>query len=109
MSSSATTIQLGEADDGRLIAARVGAVIELRLPENPTTGFRWRLAAAGEPVCMLAGDAFTPAGKKPGQSGTHVWRFQITAAGEAKIEMHSRRGWELDATKVFSLQLRAQK
>jgi len=32
---------LTEVDDGRTIAAKVGDTIELVLPENATTGYRW--------------------------------------------------------------------
>ena len=40
-----TQIRLTSHDDGRTIDTRVGDMVIIELPENPTTGFRWNEAA----------------------------------------------------------------
>jgi inhibitor of cysteine peptidase len=94
---SATAIRLTERDHRRKVRVRTGRRIELRLQENPTSGFRWRLVQAGEPVCSLLRSRFEP-GSKPGQPGTQCWRFEIVAAGSARIELIYRRSWQAVGT-----------
>jgi inhibitor of cysteine peptidase len=87
---------LNERDCRRKVAVRVGQEFELRLPENPTAGYRWRLVESGGPVCSLAGDVFEPGGK-PGQAGVRCWRFRIMAAGSTRVGLVYRRNWEAPA------------
>jgi inhibitor of cysteine peptidase len=96
-----------EGDDGRQIDLSLGEVLEIRLPENPTTGFRWHLAADGSPASVLAGDSFEAGGQRPGQGGRHVWRFRAATPGESAIELHYARPWQRGAAgRRFGLRLR---
>ena len=90
------TLKLNEQDHGRDVETRVGREIELRLPENPTAGFRWRIVQTGEPVCSPPQDGFEP-GNIIGQPGIHFWRFKIVVEGAARIELAYRRVWESGA------------
>jgi predicted secreted protein len=83
-----------ESADGRQIELPVSEVLEVRLAENPTAGFRWNLVADGRPVCVLDSDGFEPAGGPPGHGGRHVWRFRAAQPGEAAIELHYARSWQ---------------
>ena len=40
---------IGESADGTTIALRVGDVLELRLPENASTGYRWQVRENAAP------------------------------------------------------------
>jgi predicted secreted protein len=97
-----------ERADGRRIDLPLGEVLEIRLEENPTTGFRWHLAAGGGPACVASGDSFEAAGRRPGQGGQHVWRFRAAKPGEAAIELHYARAWQPGepAGRRFGLRLR---
>jgi len=87
-------IRIDESADGRTIDLPVGEVIELRLPENPTTGYRWQVDADGQPVLALLDDQFDPPGGAHGRAGSHGWRFQARQVGEGRIALASRRRWE---------------
>jgi inhibitor of cysteine peptidase len=102
-------LQLNERDHRRKVETRVGHEIELRLPENPTSGHRWRLVTSGESVCSLVSDEFEP-GRQPGQPGVHLWRFRIIAAGSGRVELAYSRRWQGDApaADTFSLEVKSE-
>jgi len=100
-------VDLGEESNGREISLNVGDTVILRLPENPTTGYRWTLEKDGSPVCSKIGDSFVPpADSRPGSPGTHEWRFRAEKPGAAAVEMRLIRKWNGDsATRSFALRL----
>ena len=109
--------RVGEESNGKEISLKVGQVFTLALPENPTTGYAWKFATAGDaeqngaPVCSIISDSFIP---PPGEThshlgspGVHEWRFRADAPGTAAIEMRLLRGWDKSSAKrSFSLRLR---
>ena len=87
-----------ETFNGRTIDVTVGQTIEVRLSENPTTGFSWQLTSDGGPACVMTGDqSIAPAGP-PGKGGDHTWNFKTVRPGECDIELGYRRRWESSAT-----------
>jgi predicted secreted protein len=100
--------QLDEGADGREIELAAGDEFELTLGENPTTGFRWRVAADGSPACALVADEFRAPGEaRPGQGGSHAWRFRAERAGESRIELSYARAAG-DAARTFTLRVRVK-
>ena len=86
-------LTLDERSNGQTVEAVPGQEVEIRLQENPTAGFRWRIEQTGEPVCTLVGDRFDPGLEAPGQPGAHSWKFQVIAAGTGAIKLAYRRSW----------------
>ena len=84
----------------------MGESFEVILHENPTAGYRWRMAEDGEPACSFTGDDFKP-GRLPGAEGIHRWRFRAAQQGEGKILMKLQRSWakEVAAAKSFALKV----
>ena len=82
-----------------------GESFEISLPENPSTGFRWKITATGEPVSAMTGEDFHPSTGIGGQ-GIHRWRFRTIQAGESKIGMILQRSWEAHAEPAQSFTLR---
>jgi len=89
----AVAIKLDEEDDGRVLKLKTGREMELRLPENPTTGYRWRVVKEGEPVCVLMGTDFK-AGTRPGEPGVHIRRYRVVGPGQATLKLAYTRTWE---------------
>jgi inhibitor of cysteine peptidase len=88
-------IVLDEAAAGRTVDLRVGQMIELRLKENPTTGFTWRVRQAAAPVCRVADGSFVAASPgAPGRSGVRVWRIEGVAVGLCTLAFAYARPWE---------------
>jgi inhibitor of cysteine peptidase len=104
-------VTLDENSNGQVVEAPIGETIEIRLPENPTTGFRWHLTSDGSPACGLVYDDFsTPPNPPPGKGGMHSWRFEAVRAGECNIELRSRRRWETfaEGERTFAIHLRVR-
>lgn len=103
---------ISESDDGKTVDLAVGQVIELRLKENPTAGFRWQIRRDGAPACRISEDFVEPAPKDnppvPGQGGTHVWRIEGVQAGACNMALTYARGWEADRPPATTFRLHIQ-
>jgi inhibitor of cysteine peptidase len=82
-----------------------GESFEISLPENPATGFRWKVTATGKPVCAMTGDEFRPSAGVGGQ-GIRSWRFRTIQDGTIEIRMVLRRSWQAPAEPAKSFTLR---
>ncbi len=93
-----------EKSAGQAVRLTLHEEFEIVLPENPTTGFRWKFIEEGAPVCRLVGDEFD-AGRAPGAGGIHHWRFRAEQPGAGAIRMALGRSWRsaADPAKSFTL------
>jgi inhibitor of cysteine peptidase len=98
---------LDESADGTTIHLVAGAVLRLALPENPTTGYRWRIIADGAPVLRPQADDFAPGRAVPGAGGTRHWAWQAAQPGEATLRLDYARPWETGpAARHFAVTIR---
>lgn len=81
-------VWLGPEDRDRKVSVRVGDRIVLRLPENPTTGYRWQTEFP--PFLRLAHDA-NEHGEAPGAGGFRVLELVVAAAGLDEIRLACAR------------------
>lgn len=86
----------------------VGQVMELRLKENPTTGFRWSFATDGKPCCTVVSDAFKRREGPPGAEGEHTWQMKAIRAGTCELQLFYRRSFDPDAppARFFTLHVK---
>ncbi|MEJ2502745.1 MAG: protease inhibitor I42 family protein [Gemmatimonadota bacterium] len=82
---------LGMSDRGREVPVRTGDRIRLRLPENPTTGYRW---SGDFPDLLRLVNDTNDAGGAPGAAGHRVFELDVVAAGRADVRLVHRREWE---------------
>ncbi len=88
-----TTITVGLSGNGRTIRAHVGDTLVVRLPGNPTTGYRWSVARIPKSLRLL-GSVYVPSPpRRIGQGGTFVFRFKTTS-GSGSLRLVYRRPWE---------------
>jgi inhibitor of cysteine peptidase len=86
--------QIGEAENGQTIAIPVGELLEIALPESPSTGYGWQLRAAETAHYVLRGDTYEGLPGGIGQGGTHRWQFAALQPGLDTIALEYRRPWE---------------
>jgi inhibitor of cysteine peptidase len=103
-------LQLDSGYAGRVVDLSLGEVVELRLHENPSTGFRWKMTEAVAPVCRIKDDSLqSPAATppRPGQGGTHVWHIEGVQVGTCRLSLAYLRPWEHGAAPAatFALQI----
>jgi inhibitor of cysteine peptidase len=103
-------VEVDRSYDGREVTLAVGAVVELSLAENPTTGFRWDFVVKPEPACTIVKNTFEPATGSPGKGGIHRWQFKAARPGVAVIDLEYRRPWEKEtpASRTFKLTISVQ-
>lgn len=77
--------------------------LRIRLPENPTTGYRWVLMSCGtlQPVA----DSFSLGGSGIGAGGTRLFDLRPTATGPQSIRLALRQEWEAGIAPLDQLEL----
>jgi inhibitor of cysteine peptidase len=94
------TSVLTAADNGKKIVLKVGAEATLRLPENPSTGYRWAVDAADSHLVDVSQAEYAPASNAPGAGGQARWTIKAKAAGSATVRLKRWRPWEGDKSVV---------
>jgi inhibitor of cysteine peptidase len=90
-------LNVTDANSGDSVALARNQQLVVRLPSNPTTGYRWALAQQSTPVLEPEGAPTHEKGAgAEGASGTKTWRFAPTQAGEGTLRLEYRRLWEAD-------------
>jgi predicted secreted protein/uncharacterized lipoprotein NlpE involved in copper resistance len=100
-------ITLLESDAGRTIDLDPGQRVAIRLNSNPTTGYRWELAATAGVLTKLAEPIYTAdaaASDAVGGGGIETWLFEASRTGREKLLFEYRRPWEREvvAARTFS-------
>lgn len=93
-------VVLTEADRGRALTVKTGSRIELRLPENPSTGYVWQFQSFDTRLFTFQGQqnlvpADTP--EMAGKPGLKVFSLRAEAPGEARFALAKYRPWEGEA------------
>ena len=92
---SKSTIQLTEADAGRLVELRVGDILEVTLPGNPTTGFQWEVSEINSAILEpIGGPEFEPSSNAVGSGGNVTLRFEAVGAGQTELKLIHHRPFE---------------
>ena len=88
-------LHIDEASSGQTVSLPNGQIAELRLRENPTTGFRWRTRHTGEPNCRIKEDFLEPAtASPPGEGRVHIWRIEAIQIGVCELSLNYVRAWD---------------
>ena len=98
---------LTELDAGRTIEAKVGDTIELVLPENASTGYRWAFEGLDEQVVRAGEGELVGKPAKVGSGGDVRWRLTALAAAKTEVRLKLWRRWEGDRSiqKRFAVRL----
>lgn len=77
------------------LALVMGQIAEVRLPSNPSTGYRWALMEASTDLITLLDHGFV-AGRTDmvGAPGEERWTFQAMRVGSGELRFEYRRPWE---------------
>ena len=90
-------VALVEKDNDRTVAIRLGDILQVTLPENATTGYRWAIDSYDEDlVKALANQPRYPA-QAIGSGGEVAFTFEAKKIGSGEIVLKHFRHWEGDA------------
>lgn len=99
-------VHLAEADAATTTRLRRGDTVELRLPETPTTGYRWRLRMP-DGLAPVA-DEHVTAGTTPGAGGVRRVAFDVTARGSHELRAELIRPWESEPDRALTFLIEAE-
>ena len=105
-------LTLSEKDDGRSIDLTVGDDIEVSLPENATTGYRWAVDRTDDAVVNLVSTRPNyPSGGAVGSGGQVSFVFRGGKPGTGAIALKQWRPWEGDLSIVgrFRVEVHVQR
>jgi inhibitor of cysteine peptidase len=96
-------VSLSEGNNGETVAVRRGDTLDLRLSENPSTGFRWKVVRADrlseeEPAPDSTEVPARDSQSQVGRGGLRVFRFRAIAPGDGRLELKLWREFEGDAS-----------
>ena len=100
-------------ENGREFKITVGETFQVSLPENPTTGYQWKVYKSGAPFVDLEKEEYVEPGEDlampiAGRGGTKFLAFKAAKPGETELALRLRRSWE-DESKFadfFSVKLK---
>ncbi len=91
----ADAVQLNEDNNNQTVALDQGAVMELSLPGNPTTGFSWSLAETPDQnVLVETSQFYINSSRTVGSGGAEHWVFRAAGAGATRLDLVYSRPWE---------------
>ena len=84
---------------GTSVALASGQDLVVRLPSNPTTGYRWIYVEPKDAVLRVDGPSSyeaQSAGGAAGAGGTEIWKLAPLKPGQQQLRFEYRRPWEQD-------------
>jgi inhibitor of cysteine peptidase len=108
--ASKTMVSLVEKDSGRTINIRPGETVQITLPENASTGYRWAIDHYDEDSVEAVATEPHYAGKAVGSGGQVAFTFRAKKTGPGEINLKNWRQWEGDSsvTSRFHVRLNVQ-
>lgn len=103
-------LSIVETDNGRTANVRLGGLVQITLPENATTGYRWAIERYSEEcIEAVASEPHYPA-NAIGSGGEVAFLFRARKVGMGEISLRRWRHWEGDSsiTARFRLRLAVQ-
>ena len=93
-------VTVSAAQSGTSVELAPAQAVVVRLPSNPTTGYRWVYVEPKDAVLRVDGPStYEPsqsAGAAAGAGGTEVWKLAALKAGQQQLRFEYRRPWEQD-------------
>lgn len=94
---------IDQKQNGGEIAVSVGEKFGVELPENPTTGYRWKLQSPGDPALQVLEEVFEPSSSTYGSGGARRWTLAAERSAVAILRAELGRSWQTQAIQTFSL------
>jgi inhibitor of cysteine peptidase len=85
---------LTKADNGKTVESPIDGEIVLRLPENPSTGYRWAVEAVDAKLVDVQENEYVPLSDTVGSGGVAQWIIRAKATGTTQIRLKRWRHWE---------------
>jgi inhibitor of cysteine peptidase len=101
-------VTLTDQDSGKEIDLTTGSMLIVKLPSNPSTGYRWTVVGDPAPL-KLQKTSFQRMGKNAdevGAPGSDVFQLRASSAGMVTLTILYRRSWEYNIPPVKTFTVR---
>jgi inhibitor of cysteine peptidase len=92
-------LEISSSHNGQTVSLKVGDTVDLRLPENPSTGYRWTIDTL-DPAHVKISETGFRGTDSVGGGGDAYWRLRGAAAGETALTLKRWRSFEGDRSVV---------
>ena len=96
--SIASELTLTEATSGKAISLQQGALLTLKLPANPTTGYSWSMSVLPKGIVSQENGQSYESGQTNGHcvgtGGMEIWKIRGEKPGVSKLVFSYARPWE---------------
>ena len=103
------TTSLTEADAGTTRTVQLEEKVELHLPENPSTGYRWSINIVPPEAAAVIANDWSPAGPGVGATGTREFIITTKKPGTVMLRAKLWREWQGEGSitqrREFTLQV----
>ncbi len=101
------THKIDDSYNNQSLAVKPGDIIEIKLAEIPTSGYRWAIADNKKVHGYnFEGDDYeVPHSNAMGGAGLRTLKFSIHKAGKDTIKLHNWQPWSKDISKTFELNI----
>jgi inhibitor of cysteine peptidase len=100
---------LTSADNGKSVSASLEDIIIIKIPENPTTGFRWEFEELDNKFLeMQTMDFLRESTTLIGTGGEKSFTLKIKQLGSTSIRLKLWRDWEGDSSVVQRYEVNIQ-
>lgn len=98
---------VGPDDRGSTVLLEQGGTVEIRLPENASTGYVWAVVDAPGGLELVDDGVTLPGQLRPGAEGEHWFRFLAHPGARGAVELELRRPWDerADAAERFDVEI----
>lgn len=104
-----TAVIIDKDGEGRVYEVDRGDSILLRLPENPTTGYRWETEFFDNTILGSPTSDFSTSGEPTvGAGGMRTFTFEAHSPGETTLRLILKRGWETKQQAVDHFEISVQ-
>ena len=89
---------LSQTDNNRTVSVRVDETVQIKLPENATTGYRWAIERYDAEFIKALPSEPDYASKSVGSAGEIAFKFRARKAGTGELVLKHWRHWEGDSS-----------
>jgi predicted secreted protein len=97
--------RVGLSDDGTTVVVPRGETLDVMLPQNASTGYRWEIHPSDGQV-IVDDRVLSPSSEHPGATGHRLFTVRIDQPGV--VLAHLRRSWEPVEAAVQTYTVRVQ-
>jgi inhibitor of cysteine peptidase len=97
---------LVETDNDRTVDIRLGETVQVNLPENATTGYRWAIDHYDEEFIKALATEPHYTANALGSGGEVAFTFQVKKIGTGEIVLKHWRHWEGNSSVIARFRIR---